>query len=103
MSGVLLMEPCVGVEGSLTACPLLSPTPFPWCHIQYYPASPPALQASAQLPAHSPGAGGQSLAAGDAFVSQISRTDGHSQEVSVLQRPQEPVWLWPCQLKAVLD
>lgn len=37
------------------------------------------------------------------MVSQISRTDGHSQEVSVLQRSQEPEWLWLCQLKAVPD
>lgn len=28
MLGVLLMEPCVGAEGSLTACPLL-PSPLP--------------------------------------------------------------------------
>lgn len=101
MFGVLLRESCVGAEGSFTACPL-PPSPFPWLPHKDHPASSPALLASARLPAHPPGAGGHSLAAGDPFVSQISRTDGHSQEVSVLQRAQEPVWLWLCQLKAVL-
>lgn len=103
MLGALLMEPCAGAEGSLGICPLRSPPHHsPLSHHDLLAFSL-ALQASAQIPAHSTGAGKQPLAAWMPFVSQILRTDGHSQEVPVLQRPQKPTWLWLCQLKAIFE
>lgn len=78
-------------EGSLRL-----PTAF---HSQPHPQPHPCQPMTFQPPSGPPGpslllapstrTGQQPLAAGMPFVSQILRTDGHSQEVPVLQRPQE--------------
>lgn len=86
MFSVLLMEPCVGAEGSLSVCPLPPPTPPPTgCHtVTIQPL--PGFQASTLLPARPTGAGEHPLVTGVPFVSQILRTGGYSQEVSCIAK-----------------
>ena len=104
MFGALLMEPCIRAEGSLGVCHCLPLPAHPQPHplsTHDLPASSLALQVHPQILASSTGTGKQPLAAGMPFVSQILRTDGHSQEVPVLQRPQEPMGPWLYQLQAI--